>query len=259
MKYYRRRLGKPAGLRTRAGAKKESGSFGGFSGSRTETLPLALLKQLGGHMYYKTVAVIIAVICIGALSMLDLPPVNRFTDYIYSLTVTHASPKAWLETAKIVVQPIRNLRLPRNGRAPQRDDIITEVGGLKKMIAPVNGVLVGPYGARPSANGEGLEMHYGIDVAAEAFSPVYAAFSGRVMQVSRHEIYGTTIYLQHEDEMVTIYGRVTSPLVAAGDEVRAGDEIAKVAPGEDGESHLHFEIWEEKQPVDPETYLNESK
>ena len=131
------------------------------------------------------------------------------------------------------------------------------VFSVTEMAHPVNGTLISPFGKRPVEGSEELEMHYGIDVSAPAGSPVYAAFAGTVTLVDpNHPVFGETIYIRHADDTVTIYGRVTDSRVKAGDQVAKGEEIAKLAAGEGGQSHLHFEVWQEKQPVNPEDFLH---
>ncbi|NLN06009.1 MAG: M23 family metallopeptidase [Firmicutes bacterium] len=233
------------------------GSVDGFGGEGFADIPQALIRQLRDNMFEKTVAAIIVVLCLGVFSLFNFSPAERITEYAYRLTVSNMDPTSWIEAAKPVMHAIRELKWFRGSQAPPAavGDENEPAAPIGKMIAPVNGVLSSPFGTRLAADGESLEMHYGIDVAAEPGSPVYAAFAGTVNLIKEHEVYGTTIYLLHENDMVTIYGRVTDVTVSAGDDVAAGQVIAAVASKEDGGSHLHFEIWEEKQPVDPETYL----
>ncbi|HHX73472.1 MAG TPA: M23 family metallopeptidase [Firmicutes bacterium] len=233
------------------------GNLGGFTGQSFEDIPQALIRQLRDNMFEKTVAAIIVVLCLGVFSLFNFSLTERITEYAYQLTVRNMDPASWVDAAKPVMQAISDFKWFQGSQAPppaEADNNVPEIPP-GKMIAPVNGVLSSPFGTRMAADGEGLEMHYGIDVITDPNSPVYAAFAGTVNLIKEHEIYGTTIYLLHQDEMVTIYGRVTDVAVSVGDEVAAGQIIAGVAPNEKGESHLHFEIWEEKQPVDPETYL----
>ena len=242
--------------RERSGQSTYSG-VDGFGGEGLADIPQALLRQLRDNMFEKTVAAIIVVLCLGVCSLFNFSPAERITEYAYRLTVSNMDPASWIDAAKPVMQAMREFKWFRGSQAPPAavEDENEPGEPLGKMVAPVDGVLASPFGTRVAADGESLEMHYGIDVAADPGSPVYAAFAGMVNLVQEHEIYGTTIYLMHENDMVTIYGRVADVAVSAGEEVAAGQVIAKVAPKEGGGGHLHFEIWEEKQPVDPETYL----
>lgn len=261
MKYYRRRhrqrprTGLRQRLEQRQIAKVSFGSFGKNAGD----LPMVLIRQLKENLFEKTVAAVMAVMILGALSLFNTGFTARVVDWVYTLTVSHAEPSAWLERAKPVMQSLNNLYSSRasGNEDTAGNDVAAGEEEPETMLHPVNGVLSSPFGTRLAADGQSLEMHYGIDVKTEAGAPVYAAFAGTVSLVQEHEKYGTTIYLQHDNDLVTIYGRVTAPAVVAGDKVAQGQEIAKVAPSANGESHLHFEIWENKQPVDPQKYLIE--
>ncbi|NLM52024.1 MAG: M23 family metallopeptidase [Firmicutes bacterium] len=262
MKYYRsRQRQRPrSDLRQRLEQRQlYKESFGGF-GKESAGLPVVLLRQLQENLFEKTVAAIMVVLILGAFSLWHTDFTGRVVDWVYTLTVSHSQPSAWLERAKPVMQTLSNLYPSRdNSRNNVPADTATgeETWEEETMVHPVSGVLSSPFGTRPAADGQNIEMHYGIDVTTEPGAPVYAAFAGKVSLVQEHERYGTTIYLQHDNDLVTIYGRVTAPLVAVGEQVAQGQEIAKVAPAPEGESHLHFEIWENKRPVDPQKFLTE--
>ena len=266
MKYYRTRRQKPrSDLRQRLEQRQTyKVSLSSFS-EGTRGLPMVLVRQLKEGLFEKTVVAIIIVLVLGAISLLNSDFTGRVVDWVYTLTVTNSQPSAWLERAKPVMQSLGSLYPPRlNYQSNSADNFagnpaaIEEEPGQETMVHPVNGVLSSPFGTRPAADGQGVEMHYGIDVTTEAGAPVYAAFAGTVTLVQEHELYGTTIYLQHENGRVTIYGRVADPMVTPGEEVAQGQEIATVAAALEGDSYLHFEIWEDKQPVDPQKFLTEN-
>lgn len=223
---------------------------------RWENLPVTLIQPMREHMFQKTVAAIIVVLCLGLFSLINQPFTNRVAEAVHYLTVHQMKPSDFVEVAKPVMQTVRELNWRREPPPKKPESSGSEP---ETMAVPVNGVLASPYGARLDATGQNLEMHYGIDVAAEAGSPVFAAFSGTVTLVKEHPVYGKTIYIAHPNEMVTIYGRIESPTVLAGDSVLRGQQIAVVAVSAAGESHLHFEVWQDKQPVDPEKFLSETE
>jgi murein DD-endopeptidase MepM/ murein hydrolase activator NlpD len=207
------------------------------------------------HIFQKTVAATIVVICLGLFSLLNMPLTNRVIDYVHYITVHQMNPTELVEAAKPVMQSVRDFNWRRT---PADVSSGTDHPPEKEtMAAPVNGILTSSYGPRLNQEAGQTEMHYGIDVTAEPGSNVYAAFSGTVSQIKNHPEFGLTIYLQHPDNIVSIYGRVADPVVAAGDKVNRGQELAVVATALTGESHLHFELWENQQPVDPEKYLTD--
>jgi murein DD-endopeptidase MepM/ murein hydrolase activator NlpD len=69
---------------------------------------------------------------------------------------------------------------------------------------------------------------------------------------------GNVIILQHPNNLLSIYKHNAALLKHNGDFVKAGDVIAIV--GNTGENttgpHLHFELWKQGQPIDPEAIIN---
>lgn len=105
--------------------------------------------------------------------------------------------------------------------------------------------------------GDTFTPHYGIDLASqdnEAFD-VLAAMSGKVTRVEQLPVVGNLIEITHENGMSTVYSSVEQVQVAKGDEVTKGDVIATSGRNElekDLGNHVHFELWENGQPVNPE-------
>ena len=110
--------------------------------------------------------------------------------------------------------------------------------------------------------GDTFTPHYGIDLASqnnESFD-VLAAMSGTVTRVEQVPVVGNLIEITHANGLSTIYSSVESVQVAAGDNVSKGEVIAKSGRNElekDLGNHVHFEIWENKQPVNPEDYIEQ--
>lgn len=108
----------------------------------------------------------------------------------------------------------------------------------------------------------GME-HYAIDIPTPQGSPVYAAADGEVLEVRDQGMGYSTISLQHEGDLVTLYGHVSEILVREGDHVFAGERIALSGgrPGSKGAGllttgpHLHLEVYAYGQPIDPLYYL----
>lgn len=98
-------------------------------------------------------------------------------------------------------------------------------------------------------------MHRGIDLAAPAGTPVYAAASGKVVFSGWQKGYGLIVVVDH-GSFQTKYAHNKENLVRVGDEVRRGQPIAKVGQtGNATGSHLHFELVIDGESVDPLRYL----
>lgn len=104
-------------------------------------------------------------------------------------------------------------------------------------------------------------VHNGIDLAAEAGQDVAAARAGTVTAVYEDDYFGSTVIIRHADGWSTHYANLDSAVsVKAGDTVAAGDIIGTVGSSAMLElaqdSHLHFEVWCNGEPMDPEDFLN---
>ena len=102
--------------------------------------------------------------------------------------------------------------------------------------------------------------HDGVDIAADAGTPVCAASSGTVLDVRDDDLMGTTVVISHDDGLDTIYANLqSSPTVEVGDYVTAGQVVGSVGKTALGESaqppHLHFSVTKDGEFIDPAVYL----
>jgi murein DD-endopeptidase MepM/ murein hydrolase activator NlpD len=85
--------------------------------------------------------------------------------------------------------------------------------------------------------------HWGVDLAAPTGTPIYAVHGG-VVKVSEFESgFGLNVQVDHGNGVTIIYAHASELLVGGGQQVSAGQMIARV--GNTGRStgpHLHFEI-----------------
>src|SRR5690606_40125033 len=69
---------------------------------------------------------------------------------------------------------------------------------------------------------------------------------------------GYIIFMQHDAELISEYKHNSELLKSKGDRVKAGEAIAII--GNTGElstgPHLHFELWHNGSPLDPELYID---
>lgn len=130
------------------------------------------------------------------------------------------------------------------------------------------------YTQRPNGGGygapRGMLPHAGQDFSAPLNTEIYAAADGKVTRASCTDlVVGRSpcqVQIDHGKEdkwqITTLYVHMYQDGVVAkvGDEVKAGDLIAKV--GSNGRStgaHLHFEVWKDKQPLNPIPWLENHK
>lgn len=98
--------------------------------------------------------------------------------------------------------------------------------------------------------------HNGIDLAAPIGCSVNAAAAGTVFDVADGS-YGKTVKIEHPDGFISIYCQLGEVNVNIGDTVDSGAVIGTVgeSTGENvKESHLHYELYKDGKPVNPEEY-----
>jgi murein DD-endopeptidase MepM/ murein hydrolase activator NlpD len=120
------------------------------------------------------------------------------------------------------------------------------------FVWPVIAPISSPFGPRAGS------YHHGLDLAANAGTPIHAARSGTVLLAGVVTGYGNTVILKHPDGTRTLYGHCSKLLVHPGQLVGQGDVIGLVgSTGHSTGPHLHFEIIVNDKAQDPLVYLPE--
>ena len=116
-------------------------------------------------------------------------------------------------------------------------------------FAPLSGVVSGVYD--PTVG------HLAIDIAAAEGTGVKAITDGTVLHAEWSANTGYNLVVVHQGETVSVYKHNSVIFKKQGDTVTAGEIIASV--GNTGElssgSHLHFELWKQGKPVNPQQYI----
>lgn len=102
-----------------------------------------------------------------------------------------------------------------------------------------------------------ISGHYGIDIATTVGEPVKVIADGVVLNADWTLNYGFVVIVQHARGFVTVYKHTQSPLVEVGDFVQKGAILSTVSNSGliSTGSHIHFELWQNGQPIDPIKYL----
>ena len=96
----------------------------------------------------------------------------------------------------------------------------------------------------------------GIDISGSRGQEVKAAASGRVVYAGNAlRGYGNLIIIKHNDDFLSAYAHNDKILVSDQQEVKAGQEIAKMGSTGTNAVKLHFEIRYKGKSVDPVRYL----
>jgi lipoprotein NlpD len=96
----------------------------------------------------------------------------------------------------------------------------------------------------------------GILLLGELGQSIRAACGGRVVYAgSGIRGYGNLIIIKHADTVLSAYAHTVEPRVHEGEEVRAGEQIARMGSGPHDIAALYFEIRLNGKPVDPLPFL----
>jgi murein DD-endopeptidase MepM/ murein hydrolase activator NlpD len=169
-------------------------------------------------------------------------------------------------------------RPPRRTSAPRRATTAPPADSTPTLTPPAeaDGTVAGRFPVRGSYTFGGPDARFGVgrpghvhegqDVPAASGTPLVAPTAGTITWKA-NQPGGAGIYLVMHDpgsdrDYVFMHLKRGSVLVAPGDSVSAGQQIAQVgATGDASGPHLHFEIWvggwqaDGGEPVDPLTQL----
>jgi murein DD-endopeptidase MepM/ murein hydrolase activator NlpD len=120
------------------------------------------------------------------------------------------------------------------------------------------------HGISATYHDEGYEERFGIkheaiDIPVAQGTPIRAPADGVVMEMHDRGYGYSTVTIEHEKELTTLFGHVSTILVEVGEKVRKGQVIALSGgrPGSRGAGllttgpHVHFELHAFGYPIDP--------
>ena len=117
--------------------------------------------------------------------------------------------------------------------------------------------LESPFGNRVSPTSGASSYHQGVDLSADAGTPIYAARSGQVSAATYGSAAGYYVRINHMDGFSSIYMHMTHYVVSAGQNVNAGQLIGYVGrTGVATGNHLHFGISYNGAYVNPANYIS---
>lgn len=124
-----------------------------------------------------------------------------------------------------------------------------------KLPWPVDGPVVGRFGKQFHPVYRNLELppNNGVDIAVATGTRAQAVFKGVVKQVFVMPGYNQCVLISHGNYF-TFYCKLKTVSVKAGESVSVGDVIGKVDTI-NGETQLHFEVWQNTKPQNPENWL----
>ena len=176
----------------------------------------------------------------GAGPVRDMPR-NEFDKELGSLEREYAAAGQQLTVMEAL---LFNRELARNA-VPSRDPI-------------ANSYITSGFGGRADPIVGGHQFHKGIDFEADVGDPVLTVADGVVSYAGVRSGYGNVIEIDHGNGYVTRYAHNSRLERRVGELIRAGQEIAKAgSTGRSTGAHVHFEVWERGQYVNPRKFLSQ--
>ncbi|MEM8784932.1 MAG: M23 family metallopeptidase, partial [Pseudomonadota bacterium] len=127
--------------------------------------------------------------------------------------------------------------------------------GKSFLRTPIDGARISSgFGPRMHPILGFTKMHQGVDFAAPAGTPVYAAGAGKLTHVGRRGSFGHYVGIQHADGYTTAYAHLAGypKGLRVGQTVTQGQVIGFVgSTGRSTGPHLHYEVHKNKRPIDP--------
>lgn len=117
------------------------------------------------------------------------------------------------------------------------------------FFTPIKGIITEMFNAKSE--------HFGVDLVAPKNEAIKATLDGTVIFAEWTLETGYVIEIQHTNNLISVYKHNSVLHKKQGDKVNAGDVIAIV--GNSGElstgPHLHFELWYNGIPINPQEYI----
>ncbi len=131
------------------------------------------------------------------------------------------------------------------------------------FLNPVDGEKIKDYSSDNlvySATLDEWTTHLGIDYKSEKTDIVKASADGKIKSIKNDPRYGLTVVIEHANGFESVYSNLlTAEFITVGEEVKQGQTIATVGNTARfeiaDETHLHFEIKQNGENVDPNIYL----
>jgi len=103
-------------------------------------------------------------------------------------------------------------------------------------------------------------QHSGLDFVGAKGSEVLGVASGIVTWAGASAGYGKLLEIDHGNGYVTRYAHNDELLVKAGDEIRAGQRIAKMgSTGRASATHVHFEVLYKGKAINPVKFVKQAR
>lgn len=130
------------------------------------------------------------------------------------------------------------------------------IQGTGQFIYPLVGIVTSNFGWRVHPILGHRRFHAGVDFGASHGSTIQAADAGVVIFSGWYGGYGNSVVISHGGSLTTLYAHASELYVSQGQTVQQGQAIAAVgSTGFSTGPHLHFEVRQNGEPVNPLGFL----
>jgi murein DD-endopeptidase MepM/ murein hydrolase activator NlpD len=116
------------------------------------------------------------------------------------------------------------------------------------------GTVVAHFGNQRHPTLKTITQNIGVDIAVKPGSDVRSVAGGEVATIWWLPSFGNLIIVHHYGGYRTIYSHLAEILVAEGQKVAEGEVLGVSGESIDG-PRLHFEIWKDREKLNPEHWL----
>lgn len=161
------------------------------------------------------------------------------------------------EIERIIAAAVKSSSKPSAGKKTVVDaELAAEfVKNKGKLPWPADGVVVSRFGIHyhPVYKNLQLPPNNGFDIAVSKNESALAVFGGVVRQVMVIPGFNQCVMVDHGN-YYTLYCKLKSVSVRAGDKIKTGQALG-VIDTINGQTQLHFELWQGKKAQNPEQWL----
>ena len=120
----------------------------------------------------------------------------------------------------------------------------------KMFVTPVKGQITQKF--------DPLNNHFALDILVDTGTPVKSILEGKIIFSEWSIDTGHVLIIDHGDDIISVYKHNSKVLKTQNNYVKAGEVIAY--SGNQGTlstgPHLHFELWKNGTPINPEPLFN---
>ena len=128
----------------------------------------------------------------------------------------------------------------------------------KNELVIENKMFVNPVKGQITQKFDPLNNHFALDILVDTGTPVKSILEGKVIFSEWSVDTGHVLIIDHGDNIISVYKHNSKVLKTQNNFVKAGEVIAY--SGNQGTlstgPHLHFELWKNGTPINPEPLFN---